>query len=132
MTTKVSFFLFNLLLLGCKATKPLYPTVSINPYDVVSSPLLVEVNSMGIWHAFEGALGYVELIDTEGTALAMGFLTTKEEWMTSGPVMFQTTLEFDTKGAESGILIVHNNPGGGSGDEAGEEISFELPVRFKP
>lgn len=37
--------------LSCKTTNPLRPTVSINPHEVVKSPLHLSVNSMGVWHA---------------------------------------------------------------------------------
>ena len=37
-----------------------------------------------------------------------------------------------TKDAEKGTLIIHNNPGYGDGSEAGEKLSFKIPVRFEP
>jgi hypothetical protein len=52
--------------------------------------------------------------------------------MKEGPVLFKTLLEFDPKHAEEGTLIIYNNPGDGSGDEAGESHQFEVPIRFKP
>jgi hypothetical protein len=120
-------FIFN-----CKTNTPLRPSVSVNAYDVVTSPLEVQVNSMGVWHASEGELGRIEVIDHQGKLLCMGFLTTTEDWMKEGPVLFKTLLEFDPKHAEEGTLIICNNPGDGSGEEARESQQFEVPIRFKP
>lgn len=118
--------------LSCKTTNPLRPTVSINPNEVVKSPLQLSVNSMGVWHAHEGELGIIQLIDSDGKELGYGIMSATEEWMKSGPVQFKTTIAFDAKDAEKGTLIIHNNPGYGDGSEAGEKLSFKIPVRFEP
>ena len=118
--------------LSCKTTNPLRPTVSINPHEVVKSPLQLSVNSMGVWHAHEGELGIIQLIDSDGKEMAYGIMSATEEWIKSGPVQFKTTIGFDAKEVEKGTLIIHNNPGDGSGDEAGESHQFEVPIRFKP
>ena len=120
------------LFLSCKTTTPLRPTVSVNPQDIIKSPLKLNVNSMGVWYAHEGELGHVQLLNQDGKEIALGILTTSENWMKSGPVHFETTLVFDAKKSEKGTLIILNNPGSGDGDEAGEQHSFEVPVRFKP
>ena len=83
--------------LSCKTTNPLRPTVSINPHEVVKSPLQLSVNSMGVWHAHEGELDHVQLIDQQGNELAIGILSTSEDWMKSGSILFQTVLEFNSK-----------------------------------
>ncbi len=106
----------------------LLPTVNIQPNQKISSPLKIKVNSEGIWFASEGELGIVRLLDSDGNELAQGILSADEEWMKEGPVMFSTELNFDSKKAEKAKLIIHNNPGGGDGDEAGEKKSFEIPV----
>ncbi len=132
MNYKNYVFSIILTLLGCKTTKPLRPSVNINPHDVIRSPLEIKINSMGVWYASEGELGLIKLYDSEGQELTWGIMSATEEWMRPGPVMFQTTLKFNPGDSEKGVLVVYNNPGGGSGNEAGEEISFEIPVRFKP
>lgn len=132
MNYKNYVFLLILTLLGCKTTKPLRPSVNISPHDVITSPLEIKVNSMGVWYASEGELGLVKLYDSEGQELTWGIMSATEEWMRPGPVMFQTTLKFNPGDSKTGVLVIHNDPGNGSGDEAGEEISFEIPVRFKP
>ena len=118
--------------LSCKTTTPLRPTVSVNPQDIIKSPLKLKVNSMGVWHASEGELGLVQLLNQDGNEIALGILTTSENWMKSGPVQFETTLEFDAKESEKGTLIIHNNLGDGDSDEAGVNHSFEVPIRFRP
>ena len=120
------------IFLSCKTTNPLRPTVSINPHDVVKSPLHLSVNSMGVWHAHEGELGHVQLIDQQGNELATGILSTSEDWMKSGSILFQTVLEFNPEKYKKGYLTIHNNPGDGDCSEAGEKLSFKIPVRFEP
>ena len=117
---------------SCKTTNPLRPTVSINPHDVIKSPLHLSVNSMGVWHAHEGELGHVQLIDQQGNELATGILSTSEDWMKSGSILFQTVLEFNSKENKRGYLTIHNYSGVGDGSEAGEKLSFKIPVRFEP
>ena len=118
--------------LSCKTTNPLRPTVSINPHEVVKSPLHLSVNSMGVWHAHEGELGHVQLIEHQGNELATGILSTSEDWMKSGSILFQTVLEFNPEKYKKGYLTINNNPGDGDGSEAGEKISFKITVRFEP
>lgn len=118
--------------LSCKTTNLLRPAVSINPHDVVKSPLHLSVNSMGVWHAHEGELGHVQLLDQQENVLATGILSTSEDWMKSGSIIFQTVLNFNPKNQKYGHLIIHNNPGDGDGSEAGEKLSFKIPVRFEP
>lgn len=111
-----------------KQTK--YPTLNIKPNDQINSPIEIKVNSEGVWYASEGELGWIQLIDDKGNELAKGRLSADGDWMKSGPVMFSTTLTFDSKNIKTGKLIVHNDPGEGDGDEAGESISFEIPIIF--
>jgi uncharacterized protein YrzB (UPF0473 family) len=87
---------------------------------------------MGVWHAHEGELGHVQLIDHQGNELATGILSTSEDWMKSGSILFQTVLEFNPEKYKKGYLTIHNNPGDGDGSEAGEKLSFKIPVRFEP
>ena len=132
MNPKILLLICTIFVGGCKTTKPLRPTVSINPHEVINFPLHIKINSMGVWRAYEGELGLVKLYNSEGQQLAWGIMSATEEWMRPGPVMFQTSLQFNPGDSEKGTLVIHNNPGGGSGDEAGEEVSFKIPVRFKP
>ncbi|WP_438425838.1 hypothetical protein [Aquimarina macrocephali] len=111
-----------------KQTK--YPTLNIKSNDRINSPIEIKVNSEGVWLANEGELGWIQLIDDKGNELAKGILSADGDWMKSGPVMFSTTLTFDSKNIKTGKLIIHNDPGEGDGDEAGESISFEIPIIF--
>lgn len=132
MNLQITLLLCSILLSGCKTTKPLYPSLSVNPHDIIQSPQDIHINSMGVWQASEGELGYIELIDPQGKRLALGIMSATGEWMTSDPAMYKTTLIFDPGDATHGTLLIHNNPGDGSGHEAGEKIFFEIPVRLKP
>lgn len=106
------------------------PTVNIKENDTLTSPAIIKVNSQGLWFATEGSLGYVQLLDEQGIEIATGFLSTNENWMTDSPVNFTTKLTFDATKSKTGTLVIHNDPGSGDGDEAGEEISFTIPVTF--
>ncbi len=111
-----------------------YPTVNVEPYQKLVSPLLLKVNSKGVWSAIEGELGYVDLVNEEGVSLKkttnLGILQTKEDWMTGGNVLFETVINFTAKEGTKGKLIFYNNTGEGEGDEVGTPVSFEMPVIF--
>ena len=106
------------------------PTINIKDNDKLTSPAVIKVNSQGIWFANEGSLGYIQLLDDQGNEIATTFLSTNENWMKEGPVNFSANLIFDAKGSKVGMLVIHNDPGSGDGDEAGEKISFTIPVTF--
>jgi hypothetical protein len=113
---------------GSTTINPKIPSINIQPGDRITSPLEVRVNSEGVWFAFEGEIGWVQLLDGKGNELSRGILHAEGEWMKKGPVMFSTTLNFDSKHFQSGKLIVHKNIGPGDGDEAGKAESFEVRV----
>lgn len=106
------------------------PTVNIKDNDKLLSPAVIKVNSQGVWFANEGSLGYIQLLDDQGNEIATNFLTTNENWMKEGSVNFSANLIFDDKGSKVGMLVIHNDPGSGDGDEAGEKITFTIPVTF--
>ena len=112
------------------------PTTNIKPNDKVSSPLEIKLNSQGLWqwHAFEGEVGIARIFDGAGNELGMGILSSSDgNWMKGGdPAFFGTTITFSKQPTtQTGKLIIYNNPGPGDGEEAGEEVSFEIPVIFK-
>lgn len=106
------------------------PTVNIKDNDKLTSPAVIKVNSQGIWFANEGSIGYIQLLDDQGNEIATNFLTTNENWMKEGSINFSANLIFDAKGSKVGSLVLHNDPGSGDGDEAGEKITFTIPVTF--
>ncbi len=107
-----------------------FPTVNITANDKLTSPVLIEVNSQGLWFASEGRLGHVQLVDENGNELAYDHMTTKDDWMTNEPVVFTSTLNFNAKENTGGLLIIHNDPGEGDGEEAGEKTQFSIPITF--
>ena len=107
-----------------------WPTLNIEANQRLSSPTVVEVNSQGLWFASEGMLGYAQLVDNEGRELARGFLSTTEDWMSEKALVFTTNLVFEAPKGSKGRLIIHNNPGEGDGEEAGEKKQFSIPVSF--
>jgi len=84
-----------------------------------------EVTGNG-WAGFEGQVGRVELLDSNGTTVASGPLTSTTDWM-KFPVNFETILDFDAA-AGAGTLVFHNeNPSGMSE----KDKTFILPVKIK-
>ena len=107
-----------------------FPTLNIEPNQLIRSPQQVVLNSQGIWSAFEGEVGTVHLMDDNGITLCTGILFADGEWMLEGPAIFSTKLKFDSGLANKGKLVIYSNSGGGDGDESIEQMSFEIPVRF--
>ena len=108
-----------------------FPTLNIEPNQLIRSPQKIILNSQGIWSAFEGEIGTVSLVDEFGGLLSSGILFAEGDWMTDGPAMFSSELKFTPGLANKGKLIIYSNTGGGSEEEALEQMSFEIPVRFK-
>ncbi len=105
-----------------------YPTVTnIKSGDNISSPVKIEVNSEGRWFAFEGELGTVTLVDEAGKQLGLGILSTKENWMKKGPVIFNTELKFESTKSGKGKLIFKNN---NASDNRALDKSFQIDVFY--
>jgi len=108
------------------------PTVGIQitmpkENDWVSSPLEISgaVSGSG-WAGYEGQVGSVKLLDSNGKELANGVLTATTDW-TKLPTTFDTTLTFDPGTSEIGQLVFKNeNP---SGDPS-KEKEYTLPIKF--
>jgi len=103
------------------------PTVNIKRQQKITSPLVIEINSKGLWHASEGEIGTVSLVDEHNKILATGILFTSDDnWMTSGDAMFKTTLKFEAKKAASGKLVFKNRL------VRKKDVAkfFEVPVTF--
>jgi len=112
-----------------------HPTINIKKGEKITSPLTIKINSQGVWSAFEGELGTVEIVDEENRVLNQkddwGILFTSDgNWMHSKPAYFETTVKFDPKGAKKGKIIIYNNSGEGEGEEAGSSYQFEVAIRF--
>jgi len=103
------------------------PTVDVQPYQMISSPLNINGNSNGAWHGFEGNLGTVEVQNDAGDVLAVAGLLITGEWMTEDPVNFSAIVEFDAGDAIQGKLVFKNaNPS----NNRELDKSFEVPVQF--
>ena len=81
--------------------------------EVVASPLKITGAVYGNgWSGFEGQVGTVDLVGTNGTILASGILTAQGEWTTL-PINFETSLNFTDPVQGVALLIFHNeNPSG--------------------
>lgn len=125
MKLKIIYLLLFTALLSCKTPKPQLPKVNVSPQEIITSPIEIVVNPMGVWGAFEGELGGVRLFDGNGKELAKGIL------LRSGPIVFTTTLEFDPRDSAQGLLVLQHQPEGDYIDPP-EMLSLEIPIRFKP
>jgi hypothetical protein len=97
------------------------------PNEEVFSPLKILgfVNGNG-WTGFEGQVGTVKLLDSNGMELAIGVLVANTEW-TSLPTNFETTLNFQSASVQSGTLVFHNENPSGLPENNRE---FVLPVKI--
>lgn len=98
------------------------------PSDAISSPFKITgvVRGSG-WSGFEGQVGTVKLLDSDGKELATGILKATTEWTTL-PTNFETNLTFTAVSGTSGTLVFKNeNP---SGMRQRDKI-FNLQVTFK-
>lgn len=125
MKSKFFYLLLSAALFGCKSPKPQLSTVNIEPQDIINSPVEIIFNPMGMWGAFEGQIGDVQLFNANGMRLAIGALTR------SGPVVFTNTLKFNAEDSCEGLLVIPHEP---EGDFIKEHklVTLEIPVRFKP
>jgi hypothetical protein len=96
------------------------------PGDMVASPLTITGQARGTWY-FEGDFP-VELVDGDGTQIAIHYATAQDEWMTEEYVAFESTLEFTVPaGVTEGVLILHrDNPSG----LPENDDRIEIPVVF--
>ena len=126
MKLKIIYLLLFTALLSCKTPKPQLPKVNASPQEIITSPIEIIVNPMGVCGAFEGELlGRVRLFDGNGKEFAKGIL------LRSGPIVFTTTLEFDPRDSAQGLLVLQHQLEGDYIDPP-EMLSLEIPIRFKP
>ena len=102
--------------------------LSPKPDELISSPLKItgSVNGMG-WTGFEGQVGTVRLLDSEGKQLALGILTATTEWMQL-PTNFETSIYFDYPGDGAGQLVFYNENASG---EPERDKTFTIPVKLQ-
>jgi len=126
--------LAGVLLMWLKNEEPL-PIETKSGIDVflpkenqeVSSPLeiLGTVNGNG-WIGFEGQVGTVKLLNSQGEELAMGILQATNDWMQSS-INFKTTLDFISLNMDNGTLVFNNeNPSGLPENDR----QFILPIKI--
>ena len=79
------------------------------------------------WGVFEGEGGILKLYDENENFLSRHFLIPGEKWYLKDSIELYTTLKFKTFSKKGKITFI-NNPGGGSDEEAGKQIKFDIPV----
>lgn len=99
--------------------------LQLEPQDIINSPVEIIVNPVGVWGAFEGKIGDVQLFNANGKRLATGAL------IRSVPVVFANTLKFDEEDSCEGLLVIRHEPEGDFIEER-KIVTLEVPVRFKP
>lgn len=100
---------------------------SIQPYQLISSPLLITGTVTGNgWTGFEGQVGTVKLQDSTGKELALGILTATGNWMQL-PTNFETSLNFVSLKEDNGYLVFHNENASG---ELERDKTYTIPVKL--
>lgn len=95
------------------------------PNSVVASPLVVEGMARGTWF-FEGDFP-VQLLDGDGREVAVGFVSSNEEWMTEAFIPYYGELVFEIPNTTTGTLILKkDNP---TGLPEHDDMLY-VPVRF--
>lgn len=100
---------------------------SLEPFDVITSPLTIEGEARGYWF-FEASFP-ITLVNWDGLIIAEGFATANGEWMTEDFVPFTATLTFtkpafDSRGT---IIFRKDNPSG----LPEHDDALEIPIRFE-
>ncbi len=106
--------------------------VSPKPNEVVHESIQVELvvahpaDASCNWVVFEGVGGKAELVDEDGRVIDSTILETREEWMTTEPVLFTGSLsvkEMDSPNKH--IVITEDDPSG-----MGVVDTITIPVTF--
>ncbi len=102
--------------------------ISPKANEEISSPLKITGTTNGDgWNGFEGQVGTVRLLDSQGNQLALGILTATTDWM-KPPVTFETTLNFNASSDGLGTLVFKNENASG---EPSRDKTFTLQVKIK-
>ncbi len=93
---------------------------------LIKSPVRVTGKARGPWY-FEASFP-VKVLDANGKEIGVGIAQAKDEWMTTGFVPFEASVEFTGPATETGTLVfLKDNPSGLP--EYADELA--LPVRFR-
>ncbi len=96
------------------------------PNTSVASPLLITGQARGNWF-FEASFP-IELHDENGNLLAEHYAEAQGEWMTTGFVLFTSTLTFTSPppGTKGSLILRKDNPSG----LPEHDDALVIPVRF--
>jgi len=96
------------------------------PGNMIKSPLIATGQARGYWF-FEASFP-VYVLNNRNQVIGVGFATADDEWMTENFVPFSAEVQFDSKGAKNGFVILKkDNPSGLS--EHDDEL--RIPVKFE-
>jgi hypothetical protein len=103
------------------------PIVNIKNGQKITSPLNIEVNTMGIWPVYDGKIGTLRLVDENNKQLGITLVFSSDGCWDQGSPDFKAQLSFDPKKAKSGKLIFCNEQ-----VKKGSVVqrSFEIPITF--
>jgi hypothetical protein len=106
-------------------------SLNIKPYDTISITHDIIINNNNNWGIFEGEGGIVTLYDENKNLLCQQFLNPNSELYLNpnDSIELYANLHFSTF-SKKGIIEFTNNPGDGSGEEAGKRVSFDIPISF--
>jgi hypothetical protein len=100
---------------------------NITSGQAISSPLTIKGRvTGGHWTGFEGQVGTVELVGSDGERLGLAILNATSDWMKM-PTNFDAILSFEAPKDSDLFLVFHNENPSGMPDK--EEV-MSLPVKF--
>jgi len=112
LASAVTFYFYVLPHSGGKTpTEGRIEVYNIEGGQKITSPLLIKGRvTGGNWIGFEGQVGRVDVVDSEGKILGSSALTAVSDWM-KFPIDFETSLSFENSKEENVSLVFHNeNP----------------------
>jgi len=102
-----------------------HPAVDLMPNQILTAPATITIDSKGIWYAFEGELGTVDIYDRHNKKLETAIIRSKDgDWMKEGSSKFIATLNFHVDETQEGKLVFNNNVV----SDRDKNRSFEIPV----
>jgi glucose/arabinose dehydrogenase len=115
-------FLSNLV----KSDASAFRNMSVKDNQTVKSPIKISGEAKGTWF-FEASFP-IEVVNDKWEKIGQGIAQAESDWMTTGFVKFNSTVNFDPKGAKQGWLVFKkDNPSGLPENDA----QFHLPVKFE-
>lgn len=94
------------------------------PLSKIESPLKISGRARGTWY-FEASFP-IKIVDEDFNVLGQGNANALSDWMTEAMVPFEALIDFDSRGVDSGFIILSEDDPSGMGNPK----SVKIPVTF--